>query len=97
MWRQVEDREGISESTALIGMVALGKKDYATARSLLQEGWAIMDELGDPRGVAKMAVVLADVHLNDGDPVAAQALYGEALTLLKDVEDKWWISWCLEG
>jgi hypothetical protein len=97
MWRQVGDRVGIAESTALIGMVALGKTDYETARPLLQEARRIMEELGDPRGVGKMTVALADVEFNDGDPVAAQALYEEALTLLKDVEDKWWTAWCLEG
>jgi hypothetical protein len=44
-----------------------------------------------------MTVGLADVDLNDGDHGAAQALYEEALTLLNDVGDKWWMAWCLEG
>jgi predicted ATPase/DNA-binding CsgD family transcriptional regulator len=97
MWRQVGDREGIAESTALIGMVALGKGDYATAHTQLREAREIMNELGDPRGVAKMTVALADGYLNDGDAEAARELYDEALTLFRDVEDKWWLSWCLEG
>ena len=97
MWRQVGDREGIAESTALIGMVALGKGDYATAHTQLREAREIMNELGDPRGVAKMTVALADGYLNDGDAEAARELYDEALMLFRDVEDKWWLSWCLEG
>jgi predicted ATPase/DNA-binding CsgD family transcriptional regulator len=97
MWRQVGDREGIAESTALIGMVALGKGDFTTVRTQLREAREIMNELGDPRGVAKMTVVLADAYLNDGDADAARELYDEALTLFRDVEDKWWLSWCLEG
>lgn len=56
-----------------------------------------MEEVGDPRGVAKMTVALADAYLNDGDPAAAQKLYEKALMLFQDVEDKWWIPWCLEG
>ena len=44
-----------------------------------------------------MNVGLADVDLNSGDHGAAQVLYEEALMLLKDVDDRWWIAWCLEG
>jgi DNA-binding CsgD family transcriptional regulator len=97
MWREIGDRYGIAESTAVIGLTALSRGDYETARSRLQKARGNMEELGDPRGIAKTTVGLADVDLNDGDQGAAQALYEEALMLLRDVGDKWWIAWCLEG
>ena len=40
---------------------------------------------------------MGDVSLNQGRPGAAHDLYERALTILKDLEDEWWIAWCLEG
>ncbi len=37
VWREIGDREGIAESMALTGMVALGKRDYGTVRAMLQK------------------------------------------------------------
>src|SRR5215211_6773918 len=32
-----------------------------------------------------------------GDYEAAHALYEEALAILDDLDDRWWMAWCLEG
>jgi DNA-binding CsgD family transcriptional regulator len=78
-------------------MVELAQGEWAAARSRFEEAQSVMSALEDRRGVAKMITPQGDAALGQGDHTTAFALYQDALTILKDLNDKWWTAWCLEG
>lgn len=96
LFREAGDRGYIADSLGVLGMLALGRGDYAAARSLAEECRATVESLGGRRS-GKVSGILGDVALGQGEWETARALYEEALPILQDLDDEWWIAWCLEG
>ena len=100
LFRETGDREGMADSLGTLGVVALSRGDYEAALSLMEEVLEIHAPIDSPRnrrGISISSCIQGNLALEEGEHGAAQALYVEALTLLRDLNDKWWISRCLDG
>jgi predicted ATPase/DNA-binding CsgD family transcriptional regulator len=96
-YRKVGDPQNIANTIGILGMMALGQGDYAAARQMIEESLAMTRAMRDRRGVVKGLSVLGDILLNQGDVAAARAAYEESVAILGEIDDKWWVAWCLEG
>lgn len=97
LYRKVGERQGLADALGVLSMSASNQGDYDVALALLEESRDIMRSVGYRRGLAKTSSCLGDIALNQRDHVKAQAMYEEGLAILKDLDDKWWMAWCLEG
>jgi tetratricopeptide (TPR) repeat protein len=70
------------------GNLAHMQGDYASARSLFEEGLALQRELGDKSGIAMSYMNLGIVANDQGDYAAARSLYEESLALHRELGDK---------
>ena len=97
LYRELGDKEGIADSYALSGQLALSRGDVARARSLLQESVALSREMGLRWHAARSLLALARVEAAQGDSTTARALYEESLTLCREVGYTLGIALALEG
>ena len=73
-----------AQALDLAGALALNDGDYATARSLKEEGLTIIQQLGDPARLGYALLHLGHVvGYAQGDYPAARALYQEGLQILR--------------
>jgi predicted ATPase/DNA-binding SARP family transcriptional activator/Tfp pilus assembly protein PilF len=70
------------------GRLASKQGDYASTRSLLEEGFDIFRELGDRQGCAYSLVELGAMAWNQGDYASARSLLAEALEPLREARDQ---------
>jgi tetratricopeptide (TPR) repeat protein len=71
--------------------------DYASARSLFEEGLTIHRELGDKESIAYDLEGLGSVVTKQGDFASARSLYEEGLTINREIGTKSGIANSLKG
>jgi predicted ATPase/DNA-binding CsgD family transcriptional regulator len=97
LFRELADRNpgdsafkgGIATSLIWLGQVALAKRHYQEARSLLEESLTLSKQLGDKRSMADALLLLAHTAIKRGDYSSAYALLEEDLKLSREISDKW--------
>jgi non-specific serine/threonine protein kinase len=88
LWRQLDDRQGISLVLTTLGAAAYYQGDYWRATALHEESLALRRELGDRRGVSASLANLASVAYYQGDYERATALHEESLALRRELMDE---------
>jgi predicted ATPase/DNA-binding SARP family transcriptional activator len=80
MQESLDDRYGIAYSFLNLGCIAAEQGDYPEACTLLQDGLAMLEEIGDKSAVALAHKKIAEVSVYQGNPNAAieslKSLYG---------------------
>ncbi|MFN8539083.1 MAG: tetratricopeptide repeat protein [Thermomicrobiales bacterium] len=79
MAREIGDQELLSESLNILGYVARGRRDLATAASLFQELLDLARTAGEPFWEAASLINLGNVAFDRGDYAAAERFYAESL------------------
>ncbi|MFN8516969.1 MAG: LuxR C-terminal-related transcriptional regulator [Chloroflexia bacterium] len=79
MAREIGDQELLSESLNILGYVARGRRDLATAASLFRELLEQARAWGDPFWEAASLINLGNVAFDRGDYAAAERFYAESL------------------
>jgi hypothetical protein len=77
--------------------VSFGQRDFASARTLYDESFAISRELGDKNGMATSLNCLGNLACESGDLGAAVDLYRESLEIFRDLGRKIGVAYSLEG
>jgi tetratricopeptide (TPR) repeat protein len=80
-----------------LGFLAADQGDYAGARTLQRESLAMMNELGDRRGIARCLTGLAWIAIDEGDFATARDLHAESLAIGRDLGDRRGIALGLAG
>jgi predicted ATPase/DNA-binding CsgD family transcriptional regulator len=88
-------KRGIASSIIRLGQVAKARRDYAVARSLLEESLAISKEVDDKRSIADAHLLLARTAINQGEYARACSLLEDGLALSREMGDKWSIAMAL--
>jgi predicted ATPase/class 3 adenylate cyclase len=88
IFREVEDRRGISDVLNLQGLLAWRRRDYPAAGARFQESLEIRRALGSRRGVAAVLNNLALVANEQGNNPASRALHEESLALHREIGDQ---------
>jgi len=91
LYRQLEDKQGISLGLSNLGEAARGQGDYARAAVLYQESLALRQEQGDKGNIAASLHNLGIVAREQGDYQQAEALFKESLILFRVVGYRWGI------
>src|ERR1041384_4982273 len=89
---------GIAVALYSLGLALLSEHaGDPTARTYLQEAFEILKELGDLRGLVRVAAGLGRFALDQHDLTVARVHWPEGLLLAKEVGDQWAVAHCLEG
>jgi tetratricopeptide (TPR) repeat protein len=78
-----------------LGHVALGRGDYAVARSHYQESLAICREIQSPSDLAWTLSNLADVARQESQAEEARSLYAQSFALFRDAQDQPGMASCM--
>jgi non-specific serine/threonine protein kinase len=81
LYRELEDKHGLSGTMNNLGVVLSATGDYERARALHEESLALSRELGSARGIATGVSNLGEVAYYQGDYEAARRYWEEALQL----------------
>jgi predicted ATPase/DNA-binding SARP family transcriptional activator len=87
LYRELEDRMGISRSLIVLGSVILDQGDLARARPLLEEGLALSHELGDDDTLARGLLSLGWLAWDRGDIERGKSLLEEGLRISRQIGD----------
>jgi predicted ATPase/class 3 adenylate cyclase len=71
-----------------VGVLAYLQGDYASARSVTQDGLAIQQEWGDKQGMGNSLNGLGNVAFEEGDFTSARSLFEESLAIQREYGDK---------
>ena len=85
IWRQLNNRRGISRSLNSLGSIAGSRGELSAARGLYEEALSIAREIGDRRSVSMGLQCLGTVAHDAGDYAAAQALLEECVSASHDI------------
>jgi predicted ATPase/DNA-binding SARP family transcriptional activator len=87
--REIEDNSIIARSLCNLGLIESVEGNYAEARSLLQQGVDLWQELGPERKMEYIwaLIFLGDVALNQKDLQEAEALYEISTNALRGIGD----------
>jgi non-specific serine/threonine protein kinase len=85
IWRQLNNRRGISRSLNSLGSIASSRGELSAARDLYEEALSIAREIGDRRSVSMGLQCLGTVAHDAGDYAAAQALLEECVSASHDI------------
>jgi predicted ATPase len=93
--RGLADTAGIVSAVNALAYNARNRGDLQHARTLFEECLELSQQAGDERAIARTLVNLAQQMLRyDGDPSAAEALYGRARTIAERLNDDSLIAMC---
>jgi predicted ATPase len=95
--RKLGDKKRIGWALMEMGLVVRDLDRYGEAVSWLLEGLAMFQVLNDNLWVCRTSFLLAETHMADGNLEAARSLWEQGLALCHEADDKWQISWGLEG
>ncbi len=88
LFRQADDRRGVSDALNNLGIVAWWHDDYARARSLYEESLTADRELDDAYSTAGVLSNLSLVAQCQGDYAQARVFLEESLALRREVGDQ---------
>ena len=95
--REIGDAPGIAYSLYLLGAVASGRGNPATARSLIEQSVSLEREIGDQGRIVLPLCKLAARVVQQGEYTRGRALLEESLALAREAGDKRGIAHSLEG
>lgn len=95
--REVGYKRNVAVSMLFLAIVAWVQGDVARARSLLEESQVFFKEVGGRGRMAEVYVTQGLISLGEGDFPAARALLEKSFKLSLELDNKWTITWCLEG
>ena len=87
LYRELEDRMGISRSLIVLGDVILDQGDLARAKPLLEKGLALSHELGDDDTLARGLLSLGWLAWDRGDIERGKSLLEEGLRISRQIGD----------
>ncbi len=94
--RELGDTGGMAISLGVMGDIAWGKGDYATARPLLEEAETLFKEVSNDWGRADVLGSLVRLFTAQGEYTRARELGEECLALYRAVGDQQRIGWGLQ-
>ena len=93
MHRASGNKRGIARSYSLLAWLLLvSQGDPARARSLLEEGLALSQEVGDKESMAECLSFLGRLALSQGDTTAGRSLLQECMRLFREIGGQWGIA-----
>ena len=95
--RELGDKKRIAWSLMEMGLVERDFRRNTEAIQFLTESLAMFQELNENLWVCRTSFLLAETHMANGDLEAARPLWNDGLKLCREENDKWQISWGLEG
>jgi len=87
LFRELEDRRGISTALWMLGRVAYNRSQYAAARMMAEEALALSRQTGDAWGITSSLENLTSVALDEGKYDEARTFGEEYLVLSKRAGD----------
>jgi predicted ATPase len=88
IFRELDDKLGISIVLNQLGTIAHDQGDYASARSLFEQSLTIKREVGDKLGTAMLLNNLGILAQQQGDFSGAKSLYEQSLSIKRELGDK---------
>ena len=88
LYRELDDKRGISHSLNLLGVIADGQGNDRNAKALWEESLALRREIGYKRGIAQTLGNVGAMAQREGDYSKAASHFEEALALAEEIEDK---------
>jgi predicted ATPase/class 3 adenylate cyclase len=89
LFRQMDYKEGIGVMLYQLARILLYfEGDFITARSLIDEGYMHLEELGETCSIVGALSVSAEIALNQGDIATARLQSKEELALCRELGDK---------
>jgi predicted ATPase/class 3 adenylate cyclase/Tfp pilus assembly protein PilF len=89
LFRQMDYKEGIGVMLYQLARILLYfEGNFITARSLIDEGYMHLEELGETWSIVGALTVSAEIALNQGDIATARLQSKEALALCRELGDK---------
>jgi ATP/maltotriose-dependent transcriptional regulator MalT len=89
MQREVGNKSGTAFSLLhLARLLFVSQSDPTTARTLLEEGLTLFEEVGDRPGMAESAYFLGQFAFNQGDTARARSQTEESVRLFKELGDR---------
>ncbi|HZS87562.1 MAG TPA: tetratricopeptide repeat protein [Chloroflexota bacterium] len=87
LYRQIDDKHGITACLNVLALVARNERDFARATLLHEESLALARRWGDHNGVARSLTNLGVLARDQGDYRRAAALYEESAGLFQTLGD----------
>ncbi len=78
-----------------VSVLALCQHDFPAAQAFAEEGLAVAERIGDPRGAASARIMLGMAPLMEGNYPLAVARLDSALTHWRDLGDQYWVAMVL--
>jgi tetratricopeptide (TPR) repeat protein len=89
LFRTLGNQRGVAAAlTQLAGTLFVSQNAGTPLDPLLQEGFALQQEVGDKEGIAVSSLLLGWVALKRGDPAAARTRVEEGLSLYREMEHR---------
>jgi predicted ATPase/DNA-binding CsgD family transcriptional regulator len=95
--KEINDKRNTAYSLVMLGCVVYFQDQRDRMRILIEEGLALHREAGDSRGIAEALYGLGWNALDRGDPLAAQELFEQSLTILRRLKRTWFMALCIDG
>ena len=95
--RELGDKKRIAWALMEMGLVEREFLRYTESIPFLNESLAMFQELNENLWICRTSFLLAETHMANGDLEAAKPLWNYGLKLCREENDKWQISWGLEG
>lgn len=96
-FKEVNDKRGIAYALVMLGYVSFFLDQREQTRALLDESLTRHQEIGDRRGIAWTRFGLGWTDLFEHNTAAAHVQFVASLTLLRELDQKWFIALALEG
>jgi tetratricopeptide (TPR) repeat protein len=96
LYKQLEDKGGIADALALVGLLTWDRSNTTATRTLNEEVLALYQRVNDKEGIASTLLELGWLARDQGEYGRGRALLEESLLLFKEFGDKSGIAWTLD-
>ncbi|MCC6312405.1 MAG: helix-turn-helix domain-containing protein [Thermomicrobiales bacterium] len=93
---QAGDAWGMAKAKHWLGIVALERKDLATALAVHEVALEEFRRLGDQRQICMVVGNIGGIAAPAGDVERARTALAESLLLADRLRYRWWVGWCLD-
>jgi predicted ATPase len=88
LYRELDDRSGMTDMLTSLGRIAAALSDYSEARQILEEALTICQTCGNRAGVAYLLGVLSEIAIVQGEFEDAKRLARESITICREANDR---------